>query len=257
VRIAASLSGKAHAKLGYFGPPFRVRYSRLSRVRRQLGYPGSLPFTDHEKRLSSDPNYMLVDVVTNWVADGLMLCFLHAAMDLNSVDDCDEAHPSHWSNWCQTSADLLRSQIDTLHRALSTRLPTSVSPLDVFQVLDSSSQELLLTWPYDRAEFVNNPHNVPVVHPFDLVKLASTALQSQDSMSKRAKTTCTRRFKSSQRIGTDRRVNSIFIPHGKLLSIIDLDADCGTLNWEGSCQILHRHRLPHPSLHDGFYRYAG
>lgn len=50
-----------------------------------------------------DSNYMAVDIVINWVADDLVLCFIHAVVDLKPQEDNDEARQTGWTNWCRTN----------------------------------------------------------------------------------------------------------------------------------------------------------
>lgn len=85
-----------------------VRYCRLSQVRRMLGYvptPSSPPFPASfpAERIALDERYMAVDLVINWAADGILLCFLHAAVDLLPQEDNDPIIRTGWSNWCGTS----------------------------------------------------------------------------------------------------------------------------------------------------------
>lgn len=44
---------------------------------------------------------MAVDIVINWAAEGVVLCFIHAIVDL-APNDNDEAHKTGWTNWCGT-----------------------------------------------------------------------------------------------------------------------------------------------------------
>lgn len=60
------------------GSVTRVRYSRLARTRARLGFSGvHLAFPDEDK-VSFDDDYMACDLVINWAAEGLVLCFIHA-----------------------------------------------------------------------------------------------------------------------------------------------------------------------------------
>ena len=83
-----------------------MRYCRLSRVRRRLGYVGSTPAPYPSgfpaERVTYDDNYVAVDIVINWAADGLVLCFLHAAVDIVPNEDNDEVNKTGWTNWCGT-----------------------------------------------------------------------------------------------------------------------------------------------------------
>ena len=45
---------------------------------------------------------MAVDIVINYAADGLVLCFLHAVVDILPEEDNDENCKTGWSNWCST-----------------------------------------------------------------------------------------------------------------------------------------------------------
>lgn len=82
-----------------------VRYCRLSRVRRLLGWSdNSLPYppTFPAERIAVDADYMAVYLVVNCVADGVVLCFIHAVVDIAPQADNDERRRSGWSNWCST-----------------------------------------------------------------------------------------------------------------------------------------------------------
>lgn len=83
-----------------------VRYCRLSRVRSLLGHVPSAsnppyPSTFPAERIAIDSHYMAVDIVINWVAEGVVLCFLHAVVDIEPGDN-DEQNKTGWSNWCST-----------------------------------------------------------------------------------------------------------------------------------------------------------
>lgn len=83
---------------------FSVRYCRLSRVRRLLGWSdSSLPYPPNfpAERIAVDSDYMAVYLVVNYVANGMVLCFIHAVVDIAQADN-DEFHKTGWSNWCST-----------------------------------------------------------------------------------------------------------------------------------------------------------
>lgn len=82
---------------------YRVRFQRLSRVRRVLGYKGDSNVWSDAVKVVVDDTWMIVDIVINWAADGitgatenhqvpphpkdqaangLVLCFLHAQVCL-------------------------------------------------------------------------------------------------------------------------------------------------------------------------------
>ncbi|KAG6837374.1 hypothetical protein H0H93_010532 [Arthromyces matolae] len=134
------------------GSVTRVRFSRLSRVRRLLGYEGPpAPWQDADK-IALDNNYMAVDIVINWAAEGLVLCFIHAIVDLSPTDN-DETHKSSWTNWCGTPR-METNQIQMCYNYLIASVPAvphSAAMTRVFQILDNKDgRNLLLSWPPDQ-----------------------------------------------------------------------------------------------------------
>jgi hypothetical protein len=92
--------------------PVRVRYLRFPKLSAKLGGKGSIldEFPD-ETEVIYDENYMTLDFVINWAADhtdfkhfggGVVLCFIHAVIDTDTVADNDELQKSGRSNWCGT-----------------------------------------------------------------------------------------------------------------------------------------------------------
>jgi hypothetical protein len=82
-------------KLGYDGPITSIIESE---------FPGS-------QKIVYDDTYMTLEIVINWAADhsdynhwggGVILCFLHAVIDIDPVADNDERHKTGWTNWCGT-----------------------------------------------------------------------------------------------------------------------------------------------------------
>lgn len=184
-----------------------VRFSRLSKVRKQLGYNGPQNSWPEADKVSLDKDYMAVDIVTNWAADGLVLCFIHASVDLTPNDN-NESSKTPWSNWCgtpQMSAD----QIDLLYHRLVVCLPPPPTMSRVFQILSNQGDRpLLMSWPPD-------PANGPSRRDFaELVKKVQidTVAGGND-----AKTSCTRRYQALQNMPAafGGEVESIFLPHGK------------------------------------------
>jgi hypothetical protein len=192
-------------------PAVRMRYSRLSRVRRLLGHQGPPHFWPDADKIAIDSNYMAVDLVINWAADGLVLCFLHAAVDLTPYDN-DEHAKTGWSNWCGTNS-MTQEQAQVLYSRLLNTIPHSGNMSRVFQVMmNQPGRALLLSWPPDR-------NQVPSAR--DFAKLSSDVQIGGDTPgTSDAKTTCTRRYKASSTIQTldgFRDVESVYIPHGKSL----------------------------------------
>lgn len=185
-----------------------VRFSRLSKVRRQLGYAGpAAPWTEADK-ISLDGNYMAVDVVINWAAEGLVLCFIHAIVDLTPHDN-DETRKTGWTNWCGTPR-IDSSQINLLFERLIACVPQP-SPMErVFQILaNREGRPLLLTWPPEKGQGPNGRDFA------QLVENAQIGTSTGDGND--AKTSCTRRYKALQHMPAvaSGEVESIFIPHGK------------------------------------------
>lgn len=88
-------------------------------MRRQLGYQGPGPSWQDADKIAVDANYMAVDIVINWAADGVVLCFIHAVVDLTPRDN-DEHNKTGWTNWCGTPY-MSMEQVDFLHQRLRQR----------------------------------------------------------------------------------------------------------------------------------------
>ncbi|KAK2462978.1 hypothetical protein APHAL10511_005030 [Amanita phalloides] len=184
----------------------RIRFSRLSRIRRLLGYDG--PWSDpHADRASLDQHYMVVDIVTNWAADGLVLCFIHAAAE----NDSDEQKKSDWTNWCGTPVMDVH-QIQRLCHALLMYIPQG-SMSRVFQILSNSQERsLLISWPPDQV------HNDGAPTGRDFAKLVETVEFGTNPSLNDAKTTCARRYRSIRPLPFfAEAVESIFVPHGSVI----------------------------------------
>ncbi|KAG1733612.1 uncharacterized protein EDB91DRAFT_1148406 [Suillus paluster] len=194
------------------GSVTRVRYCRLSRIRRILGHQGpSHPWPDGDK-ISVDAYYMVVDIVINWAAEGLVLCFIHAVVDLEPGDN-DEHHRTPWTNWCGTPS-MRPEQISLLQQRLLYYLPQSTATTRVFQILLNSnySQQdcrLLLSWPSDsNQEYPGTP---------GAKDFARRAVGIQTSTrDNSAKTSCTRRWRIQDTMPGLGEVESVFIPHGSI-----------------------------------------
>lgn len=185
-----------------------VRYSRLSSVRRQLGYEGPGPDWIDADKISLDRDYLAADLVINWAADGLVLCFIHAIVDLNSVADNDELNRSHWTNWCGTPW-MPQEQIETLYRRFLMCSPQTGTMSRVFQILlNQGERPLVLSWPPDSGHGPSSR---------DFAKIVENVQNSAgESGGSDAKTSCTRRHKTTQDMHSvfGCQVESIFIPHG-------------------------------------------
>ncbi|KAH7911091.1 hypothetical protein BJ138DRAFT_1151541 [Hygrophoropsis aurantiaca] len=193
------------------GSVTRVRYCRLSRVRRILGHNGPGNSWIEADKIAFDANYMAVDIVISWAAEGLVLCFLHAVVDLGPGDN-DENHRTAWTNWCGTPFMDAR-QISLVYSQLGVYCAPQGATTRVFQIIsntDQRSDRLLLSWPPDSQ---NEYPQKPTAKDF-----AKRADDVQPTMNNNAKTSCTRRwriFGNMPAVGGD--VDSVFIPHGTIM----------------------------------------
>lgn len=196
------------------GSVTRVRYSRLSRVRKVLGYQGPAQEWPDADKVAVDDNYMAIDIVINWASDGLVLCFMHAVVDLSPHDN-DEHHKTPWTNWCGTPF-MSMDQVQLLHSRLLSAVPQPLSMSRVFQILlNQPERSLCMSWPPDQPE-----PGGPISK--DFAKLAQDVQISSGSASGTdAKTSCTRRYKAHQTMNfgveNAKEVESIFIPHGSII----------------------------------------
>ncbi|KII89928.1 hypothetical protein PLICRDRAFT_174736 [Plicaturopsis crispa FD-325 SS-3] len=193
------------------GSVTRVRYSRLSRVRRELG-DGTVEVTwpDADK-IALDANYMAVDIVINWAAEGLVLCFIHAVVDLTPNDN-DEVHKTEWTNWCGTPR-MEMGQVELLYHRLLVCSPQTEAMTRVFQILGNDKDKpLLMSWPPDSGHT-----GMPSAQ--DFARLVTTVhFENSGTNENDAKTSCTRRYKSLRDIPSGlAKVESIFIPHGAII----------------------------------------
>ena len=152
---------------------------------------------------------MAVEIVINWAAEGLVLCFIHATADLSPSDN-DEQQKTGWTNWCGTPF-MHQDQISLLFRRLLVCIPQTGSMSRVFQILSNDAEKtLLLSWPPDPSQLAEGGAE-------DFAKLVETVnLGTGISGANDAKTSCTRRYKALHDIPTfGGEVESIFIPHGE------------------------------------------
>ncbi|KAI0783580.1 hypothetical protein C8Q75DRAFT_725397 [Abortiporus biennis] len=196
------------------GSVTRVRYSRLSRVRRLLGYQGPMHEWTDANKVAIDANYLAIDIVINWVADGLVLCFMHAVVDLNPRDD-DEINKTGWTNWCGTPY-MSTEQAHILFDKLAERVTPAANMNRVFQILlNVPERTLWFTWPLD-----SSGNQGPTAK--DFAKIAEEVqIGGPTNGGTDAKTSCTRRYKAIQTMyyGTNgsAEVESIFIPYGSII----------------------------------------
>ncbi|KAJ7104205.1 hypothetical protein B0H15DRAFT_942207 [Mycena belliarum] len=190
------------------GSVTRVRFSRLSRVRRELGYLGPGPSWSDGDKIALDNNYMAVDIVINWAAEGVVLCFIHAIVDLTPKDN-DEAQKTGWTNWCGTPS-MDQEQVELLFRRLLVCIPQLSNMNRVFQILSNEQRSLLISWPPDPDQGPAGRDFAKLVEDVQIGPGAPTGNE--------AKTSCTRRYKALQTMpAVAGEVESIFIPHGSVI----------------------------------------
>ncbi|GLB40206.1 putative PAS domain containing protein [Lyophyllum shimeji] len=195
------------------GSVTRVRFSRLSRVRRQLGYEGPPAAWSDADKIALDSNYMAVDIVINWAAEGLVLCFIHAIVDLDPNDN-DEINKTGWTNWCGTPL-MDQNQIQLLYRRLLVCVQRPDTMDRVFQILGNTpGRPLLLSWPPDQGQGQQRPNGRDFATLAENANIGTRLADGND-----AKTSCTRRYKALQTMppGVGGEVESIFIPHGSVI----------------------------------------
>lgn len=118
----------------------RCRFSRITRMMRNLGHP-NVPEVPEAQYYAIDDDWLDVDLTTSWIAGdcspeggdrregdgptpGAVLAFFHVSNDKDPVQDNDEHVRNGWSNWCGLSMDwgthLLHDRcgdlVDTLKR---------------------------------------------------------------------------------------------------------------------------------------------
>ena len=158
---------------------------------------------------------MAVDIVINWAADGVVLCFIHAVVDISERDN-DEVHKTGWTNWCGTP-HMSEQQVELLFTRLMQHIPHPPSMDRVFQILlNDQDRRLYFSWPADRQQVQGGPVGK------DFAKLAAEVSIGSTTNNTDAKTSCTRRYKAQQNMpwgsAGSRNVESIFIPYGKFIA---------------------------------------
>jgi hypothetical protein len=155
---------------------------------------------------------MAVDIVINWAAEGVVLCFIHAIVDLTPKDN-DEAQKTEWTNWCGTPVMNL-DQIQLLFRRLVVCIPPPGNMNRVFQILaNEPNRRLMVSWPPDQGQGPAGRDFAKLVEDVQIGPGAPTGNE--------AKTSCTRRYKALQSMpAVAGEVESIFIPHGTHSNIL-------------------------------------
>ncbi|KAK6910787.1 hypothetical protein I203_104820 [Kwoniella mangroviensis CBS 8507] len=220
------------------GSVTRVRFARLSRIRTILGCPPEEnDFPEDAEKFAEDDEYLILDLVLNWVADGLLLAFFHAIKDKDPVLNNDpRLSHEEWSNWCGTRV-MPEDQIEALHRNISDILSSSPSsnypPSRVFQLHYSapspdpsisppSSPRLIFSWPPPRplGVKVEADGKYNAAEYCELMKGVDMDPSQLNAGPGELRTNCTTRYGAQHSITTEgvyRHVTSVFIPYGNLI----------------------------------------
>ncbi|WWC90603.1 uncharacterized protein L201_005539 [Kwoniella dendrophila CBS 6074] len=219
------------------GSVTRVRFARLSRIRTILGCPPEEnDFPDDAEKFAEDDEYLILDLVLNWVADGLLLAFFHAIKDKDPVANNDpRLSHEEWTNWCGTKV-MPEEQIDILHRNITENIRSSPAsncpPSRVFQLhytapspdptIPSSSPHLIFSWPPPRPTGVkvepDGKYNA--AEYCELMKGVDMDPSQLNAGPGELRTNCTTRYGAQHSITTEgvyRHVTSVFIPYGNLI----------------------------------------
>ncbi|OWZ37758.1 hypothetical protein C356_04532 [Cryptococcus neoformans c45] len=216
------------------GSVTRVRFARLSQIRTLLGCPpeeNEIP-ADADVVVEDD-EYIILDLVLNWVATGLLLAFFHPIRDKDPVANNDPKRANEeWSNWCGTKF-MGDDQIEALCRSVTYNIPIAPStrrpPARVFQLhllppdhMTYAPTQLIFSWPPAR------PAGVPVgpdglydaSEYCDMMKHVDMDPSQLKAGPGELRTNCTTRYGAHHLVTTEglhRTVASVFIPYGKLI----------------------------------------
>ncbi|CBQ70334.1 conserved hypothetical protein [Sporisorium reilianum SRZ2] len=218
-----------------FGSVTRCRYSRVPRIRELLGAVNP-PRDPEADRYVEDDSFVAIDIIINWIGDGMLLCFFHAIID-KAAEDNDEQHKSEWTNWCGTpGGSFTVRQCDTIWKQVKAvpreTIPAS-GPDHVFQVIEAGGDSrVLLSWPPPRLFSGHVEANVLAQSDTtafqdgsyfadDFARLAQgVSIAPGSSSLSDANTSCTRRFRAKHTLTTEgkvRSIESVLIPYGGVI----------------------------------------
>ncbi|SPO36150.1 uncharacterized protein PSFLO_01621 [Pseudozyma flocculosa] len=218
-----------------FGSVTRCRYSRLPRIREMLGATDA-PRDPEAHKYVEDEGFVAIDIVINWVGDGMALCFFHAIID-KGPEDNDEANKSTWTNWCGTPAGAFTlRECERMWRQVkaSEREPLTLpGPNHVFQVLEAGEGgQVLFSWPPPRlfpgdaderlvelSQIASFNDGSYFAHDFARYAQGVSVAPGSSQLSD-ANTSCTRRFKAKHQFATEgifKVIESVLIPYGGIV----------------------------------------
>jgi hypothetical protein len=181
--------------------------------------------------VSEDDEYIIIDLVVNWAADGLLLAFFHVIKDKDSVANNDPARRHEgWSNLCG-AVSFGDEAVQTLQRNIAASVmppkPTRVPPTRVFQLHTSLTtpahpNSLLFTWPPPRPP--NALTQMDGLYDADeyaeIMQGVEMDPEQLESKPGDVRTNCSTRFGAEHLIRTEgvyRHISSVFIPYGTLV----------------------------------------
>lgn len=209
------------------GSVTRVRFARLSRIKIILGCPPEeMDLPDAVQKVVEDDEYLVLDIVINWAADGLLLAFFHAIKDMDPIANNDPARAHEgWSNFCRTihmSDEAIHSMSEGI--SLTVRLPSRqrYPPTRVFQLYSSSPSQLLYSWPPPRPP--GDPGKLDgLYNAAEYIELMAGVDMDPSALPHppgEVRTTCSTRYGAKHSMtseGVYRLVESVFIPYGDIV----------------------------------------
>lgn len=148
----------------------------------------------HDRQVIEE-EYHTADIVVNWAAEGVVLCFLHFVPEGNSSGGPCGA----------SSMDVQTAHF--MYQRLLSSVPQPENVTRIFQLLwNAPERQLLVSWPPDRNQGLTSN---------DFVKIAQ---QVHIGSNGAEKTACIRRYKATRTYGDNTaaplEIESVFIPHG-------------------------------------------
>ncbi|GAC99052.1 hypothetical protein PHSY_006649 [Pseudozyma hubeiensis SY62] len=218
-----------------FGSVTRCRYSRIPHIRELLGAINP-PRDPEADRYVEDDSFVAIDIIINWIGDGMLLCFFHAIID-KAAEDNDEQNKSDWTNWCGTpTGSFTQHQCDTIWKQVKATPREAFSasgPDHVFQVIEAGEDsKVLLSWPPPRlfssdvdadvlARSDTTAFEDGSYFADDFARLArGVSIAPGSSSLSDANTSCTRRFRAKHTLTTEgkvRSIESVLIPYGGVI----------------------------------------
>ncbi|BEI86371.1 hypothetical protein CcaverHIS002_0606580 [Cutaneotrichosporon cavernicola] len=215
------------------GSVTRMRFSRLSRIRQMCGaQPGDIVLPPDMDTVTEDSDYLIIDLVLNWVADGLLLAFLHAIKDFDPQANNDPSRQQEgWSNFCG-STGMTDGDLQTLQQSISNNVtppprtrypPTRVLQIHAVHHNAAQPTTLVFTWPPARPTDKSSPQFDGLYDADEYAELMRGVDMDPNALAAKpgeVRTNCTTRFGAEHSIRTEglyRHVTSVFIPYGKIV----------------------------------------